>query len=131
MIEVRDEPDDACGVPIFGVESFGEAAPDVGHAAAEFYELTMIPLVAGVDAVAVALKDSFPIFGVFPQGLIEVLSTPSILPTVADAATRARIIEHPDVAGAGFSGAGGEFFDWCFVELEVAARKTRFQTRMR
>jgi hypothetical protein len=80
-------------------------------------------LVAGVDAVAVALKNSFPVFGMLPEGLIEVFSAAAILPTVADASTGARIIEHPDVAGAGFSGAGGELFDRCFIQLKVAARK--------
>ena len=84
----------------------------------------MVALVAGVDAVAVALKNPFPIFGMFPEGLIEVFSAAAILPTVADAATRARIIKHPNVAGAGFPGAGGEFFDRCFVQLKVTVRKT-------
>ena len=123
-VEVGDELDDSGGSRFSGVECFGKASSDVGHAAAQFDVFGVIALVAGVDAVAVALKNSFPVFGMFTEGLVEVFSAAAILPTVADASTGARIIEHPDVAGAGFSGAGGELFHWRFVELEVAARKT-------
>jgi len=81
----------------------------VGHAAAEVDEFGMILLVAGVDAVAVSLKDPFPIQGAFAEGLFEVSAAAAFLPTVAHAASGARVIEHPDVSGARFSGAGGEF----------------------
>jgi len=57
------------------------------------------------------LKDPFPIQGAFAEGLFEVFAAAAFLPTVADAASPARVIEHPDVSGAGFSGARGEFFD--------------------
>ena len=77
-------------------------------------------MVARVNAVAIYLNDSSPFAVVFSEGLFEVFSTSSVLPTVADAALWARVIERPDVAGAGFPGAGGEFFDGAFVDLQVA-----------
>ena len=43
------------------------------------------------------------------EGLFEVSAAAAFLPTVAHAASGARVIEHPDVSGARFSGAGGEF----------------------
>ena len=91
----------------------------MGHAAAKVDDSSVITLVAGVDAVAVALKNPFPAFGAFAKGLFEVFATTSLLPAVADAAIRARVIEDPDVSGAGFSGTGGEFFDGTFVNLKV------------
>ena len=65
----------------------------------------------------------------FSESLVEVIATSTVLPTVADAAVRARIIEHPDVAGAGFSSTGGEFFDRGFVELKIALGKALLMDR--
>lgn len=95
-------------------------ATDVRHATPKVDDAGVITLVAGVDAVAVALKNSSPVFWVFAEGLFEVFATPPLLPTVADVAMRARVIEDPGIPGAGFPGAGGEFFDGRFVNLEVA-----------
>jgi hypothetical protein len=120
LIQVRDESYDAGGVSFSGVEGFGEAATDVGHAAAEVDEVAVVFLIAGVDAVAVGLPGAGPFSKVVAKGAFEVLTATALLPAVADAAFRAGVIEDPDVAGAGFSGAGGEFFDGGFVKLEVA-----------
>ena len=119
MVEVGDEVDDSGGVTFSCVQGFAEASSNVGHAAAKVDGSGAIALVAGVDAVAIALKNPFPVFRTFAEGLFEVLATPSFLPAVADAALRARVIEDPDVSGAGFTGAGGEFFDGAFVNLKI------------
>ena len=99
----------------------------MGHATAEVDALAMIFLVAGVDAVAVALKDPFPIQGAFAEGLFEVFAAAAFLPSVADAASPARVIEHPDVSGTGFSGARGEFFDGSLIFASAHPLRAAFQ----
>ena len=123
LVEVGDEFDDSGGVALSGVEGFGEASSDVCHAASEVDDFGVITLVAGVDSVAVALKDARPVLRVFAEGLFEVFATAAFLPTVADAAILARVIKYPNVSSAGFSGAGGEFFDGRFVDLKVTFSK--------
>ena len=58
MVEVGHEVDDAGGISFLGVESFGEAAPNVGHAASKFDVLGVVFLIGGVDSVAVDLEES-------------------------------------------------------------------------
>jgi hypothetical protein len=119
MIEVAHEVDDAGGVSFASVEGFAEASPNVGQASAKLEILGVVFLIGWVDSVAVGLEKALPFSTMITEGAFEIGSTPSVLPTVADAASWARVVEHPDVSGVGFSGAGGEFFDGCFVSLKV------------
>lgn len=119
LVGVGDELNDAGGAALSGVEGSGEAAPDVGHAAAELDVPGVVFLIAGIDAVAIALNDAGPVQDSFAEGLFEVFTAAAFLPTVADAASGTWVVEDPDVAGAGFSGAGSEFFDGSFVGLKV------------
>ena len=111
VVEVLEEVNDSGRVAFVVFKGVGEGATDVAAAVAEADLVGVVFLVAGVDGVAIDLEDALPTAKVFAEGLFEVTTAASILPTVADAAAGTRVIEGPDVSGAGFSRSGGEFFD--------------------
>ena len=113
LVKLGDEFDNRRCAGFTGFEGFDEFPADMSHAAGTGHRI-LVFAVAAVNAVAVALQDTFPVrtYG-FDEG---VLAT-AFVPPVADAFPGG--VCNPEVASFGFACAGGELADRGLVDLQV------------